>query len=173
MKKCLIIVDFQNDFVDGTLGFQGVEKLDEILQSKIETYLKNKDDIIFTLDTHQNNYLETQEGKKLPIIHCIEGTKGHQVYGKTENYLKNAVKVFKKETFGSLELGNYLKDKAYNQVEIAGLVTHMCVISNAIIAKAALPEASIIVDRKASMSFDKDLHEKTFELLSGMQIEVI
>ena len=173
MKKCLIVVDFQNDFVDGALGFPGADKLDQIIENKIKDYLINNQDILYTLDTHYDNYLETQEGIRLPIIHCIDNTKGHEVYGNTKKYLKDAKKVFKKNTFGSLELGNFLKDKDYDEIEIAGLVTNMCVISNAIIAKSALPEARIVVDSKASLSFDEDLHNKTLDVLKGMQVDVI
>lgn len=173
MKKCLIVVDFQNDFVNGALGFEGAEKLDAIIENKIKEYLKNKDDIIYTLDTHYENYLETQEGKRLPVIHCLDGSYGHKVYGNSAKYLKNAKKVFKKNTFGSLDLGNFLKGQDYNEIELAGLVTNMCVISNAIIAKSALPEARIIVDKNASMSFDEDLHNKTMDVLKGLQVDVM
>lgn len=173
MKKCLIVVDFQNDFVNGALGFPGAEKLDQIIENKIKDYLNDNQDILYTLDTHYDNYLETQEGKRLPIMHCIDNTKGHEVYGNIGKYLKDAKKIFKKNTFGSLELGNFLKDKDYDEIEIAGLVTNMCVISNAIIAKSALPEARIVVDKNASLSFDKDLHNKTLEVLKGMQVDII
>lgn len=173
MKKLLLVVDFQNDFVDGALGFEGASDLDDLIVSKIKTYLNNGDDIIYTLDTHYENYLETQEGKRLPIIHCLKGTKGHEVYGKTAKYLNNALKVFEKDTFGSLELGIFLKDKNYHEIELTGLVTNMCVISNAIIAKTALPEARIVVDKKASKSFNEDLHNKTIDVLKGLQVDII
>lgn len=173
MKKLLLVVDFQNDFVDGALGFLGAEKLDEVIVEKIIKYLNNGDDVIFTLDTHYDNYLNTQEGKKLPIIHCIEGTYGHEVYGNTSKYVKDAKQVFLKNTFGSLDLGNYLAKENYDEIELAGLVTNMCVISNAIIAKSALPEARIVIDKNASKSFDEDLHNKTFEILKGIQVDII
>lgn len=173
MKKALLIIDFQNDFVDGTLGFKGAESLDEIIEKKIKKYLKNNDDIIYTLDTHYEDYLDTQEGKRLPIVHCIEKTKGHEVYGNVNKYIKDAKRVFKKSTFGSLELGEFLKNEGYDEVELVGLVTNMCIISNAVIAKTALPEARIVVDRKGSLSFNPDLHEKTFDLLIGLQVDVI
>ena len=173
MKKVLIVVDFQNDFVDGALGFEGANKLDSIIEEKIKNYLNSGHDLLFTLDTHYENYLETQEGKRLPIKHCIKGSKGHELYGNVAKYRNQAKKVFEKNTFGSLELGNFLAQANYDEIEIAGLVTNMCVISNAIIAKAALPEARIILDRKASMSFNKDLHDKTFDVLEGMQVDII
>src|SRR5690554_4163488 len=138
MKKCLIVVDYQVDFVDGSLGFKGAEKLDEIIEEKIKDQLINNQDVLYTLDTHYENYLETQEGKNLPIVHCVENTKGHEVFGNTKKYIKDAKKVFIKNTFGSLDLGNFLTTQKYDEIELCGLVTNICVISNAIIAKAAL-----------------------------------
>lgn len=172
MKKCLIVVDFQNDFVDGSLGFKEAKEIYEPILKKLDDALSSKTDIIFTLDTHYDNYLETNEGKNLPIKHCIKGTKGHDIYGKAKNYLKDS-KVFEKVTFGSIEIGNYLEKMNYDEIEIVGLVTNMCVISTAIIAKAALPEASIIVDSNAVRSFNEDLHHKTFEILESMFFKVI
>lgn len=172
MKKCLIVVDFQNDFVDGSLGFLEAKEIYKPILKKLEQAQADNTDIIFTLDTHYDNYLETSEGKSLPVMHCIKGTKGHDVYGKASLYLKDA-KVFEKETFGSLELGNYLKEQKYDLIEIAGLVTNMCVISNAIIAKSALPEAKIVIDKNAVRSFNKDLHEETFKILESMYFMVI
>ena len=116
--------------------------------------------------------METSEGKNLPIKHCIKGTDGHLVYGSAREYL-NESKVFEKVTFGSLELGNYLAQKTYDEVEIVGLVTNMCVISIAVISKAALPEAKIIIDSNAVRSFNDDLHYKTFEILESMFFKVI
>ncbi|HHX79315.1 MAG TPA: cysteine hydrolase [Acholeplasmataceae bacterium] len=173
MKKVLIIVDYQNDFVDGALGFKGADRLDVIIEDKIKDYLKNGNDIIYTLDTHHENYLETDEGRRLPILHCIEGTKGHLIYGNVSKYVDQAKKIFKKATFGSLDLGNFLKEEKYDEIEIAGLVTNMCVISNAVIAKAALPNAKIFVDSKAVDSFDRKLHDKTLDLLKGLHTDIL
>ena len=173
MKKCLIIVDFQNDFVSGALGFPGAEELDLIIENKIKDHLINNQDIIYTYDTHYENYLETQEGVRLPIMHCIDNSFGHSIYGNVSKYVSDAKATFKKNTFGSLDLGNFLKEQNYDEIELCGLVTNMCVVSNAIIAKAALPEARIVVDSKASKSFDEDLHNKTLDVLKGMQVDVI
>lgn len=172
MKECLIVIDFQNDFVDGTLGFDSAKNIEDKVLTKLENAKKNNTDIIFTLDTHYDNYLETHEGKNLPIKHCLKGSVGHNVYGEAKNYLENA-KVFEKNSFGSLELGNYLKEKRYKKVELVGLVTNMCIISTAVITQAALPEAIITVDRLAVDSFNKDLHEKTFEILEAMYFNII
>ena len=173
MKKCLIVVDYQNDFVCGALGFEKAYLLEDIIIKKIKEYNTISSDVIFTLDTHKKNYLDTQEGKRLPVVHCLDGSDGHQLFGGLKECLKTNSIVFKKPTFGSLELGNYLKGMEYDEVELVGLVTNMCVLSNAVIAKAALPEARIMVDKNACMSFDEELHSKTLDILKGMHIDVV
>ncbi len=131
---------------------------------------KNGGDIIFTLDTHNENYLDTAEGKFLPVPHCIKGSAGYEVFGKTGERIKLADRVFEKNSFGSLELGEYLRDKGYDEIELCGLVSNICVISNAVIAKAALPEAKIIVS-DTDCAFP-DMNEATSKILSGMGIIV-
>lgn len=170
MKRLLLVVDFQNDFVDGALGFEGAEKLEQPILAKIKEYEAAKDTIIFTRDTHQENYLETQEGKNLPIVHCVEGTEGWEIYGEVKNH---ANLIFDKPTFGSIELGKYLEDKDFDYVEICGLVSNICVISQAVIAKAALPEAEIVVDERLTDSYDKKLHKEVLDVMEGFQVKVI
>ena len=172
MKKLLIVVDFQNDFIDGALGFKKAETLVDVINNKICEYLNNNDDIIYTLDTHYDNYLETYEGKNLPVAHCIDNTFGHEVNSKC-NYLNKAIKVFKKNTFPSLELAKYLETTNYNYVELCGLVSNICVLSNAIMVKSALPNAFIVIDSSATASFDEELESKAFDVLKGLQIEII
>lgn len=171
--KLLIVVDYQNDFVDGALGFAGAEKLDEKIAQKIKEYHKNNDEVIFTLDTHYKDYSESLEGKYLPVPHCIKGTDGHKLYGKTANSIGKNDKVFEKLTFPSLELAVYLKDKAYECVEIVGLVSNICVLSNAIMVKSALPDTEIIVDANYTDSFDRSLHNKCLDIMEGLHIKVI
>lgn len=172
MSKLLIVVDYQNDFVDGALGFEGADKISIVIKEKIEQYLKEQNDIIFTLDTHEENYMETMEGSKLPVKHCIKGSEGWKIH-ESVNYIPLAKKVFEKPTFPSLELANYLKEHEYDEVELCGLVSNICVISNAVMVKAALPNAKIFIDAKATDSFDKALQEKCFDVLEGLHIEVI
>ena len=171
MKKLLIIVDFQNDFIDGALGFKKAETLVDVINKKINEYLNNNDDIIFTLDTHDDNYLNTYEGENLPIPHCIDGTFGHKV-NKNCDYLDKAIKVFKKNTFPSLELAKFLENTNYEYVELCGLVSNICVLSNAIMVKSALPNASIIIDKTATSSFDEELENKAFDVLKGLHIVI-
>lgn len=172
MRKCLIVVDFQNDFIDGTLGFEGANDITKIIVEKIKAYQDENQDVIYTLDTHTTEYLDSEEGKNLPVIHCVVGTKGHQIQDEVKELVKIDDKQFIKYTFPSLELGNYLKDKDYQEIELCGLVSNICVLSNAVIAKSALPNAHIVVDNLATKSFDPSLHEKAMDVLEGLHVEV-
>ncbi|MBD5130180.1 MAG: cysteine hydrolase [Ruminococcaceae bacterium] len=171
--KALVVVDYQNDFVNGSLGFAGAELLEPIIVGKIEQYRKSGGRIIFTLDTHGEDYLETAEGRKLPVKHCVKGTEGHKLYGKVADCLYNDDIVIEKGTFGSLELAEFLAGKKYTEVEFCGLVTDICVVSNAVIAKAALPESRIVVDSSACASFDNEKHKAALEVMKSVQIDVI
>ncbi len=171
--NALVVVDYQIDFVNGSLGFEGAELLEPIIAGKIEEYRKKGGRIIFTFDTHGEDYLQTAEGKKLPVKHCIEGTEGHKLYGKVADCLCEDDIVITKGSFGSLDLANFLRNTKYKEVELCGLVTDICVVSNAIIAKAALPESRIVVDSKACASFDSEKHKAALEVMRSVQIDVI
>jgi len=173
MNKCLIVVDFQNDFIDGTLGFDSAINIKDKIVKKILDYRSNNEDIIFTMDTHEDSYLNTEEGENLPVKHCIKGTIGHQIQSDVLALKAPKDKVFEKPTFPSLELGKYLKNKKYETIELCGLVSNICVLSNAVIAKSALPNAHIVVDALATDSYDKVLHEKALDVLQGIHVEVI
>ncbi len=173
MSKCLIVVDFQNDFIDGTLGFEGASDITPIIIEKIKQYQKENQDVIYTLDTHTTDYLESEEGKNLPVVHCIAGTQGHQIKDEVNELIEVDDKQFVKYTFPSLELGNFLKTKDYEKIELCGLVSNICVLSNAVIAKSALPNAHIVVDNLATKSFDPVLHEKAMDVLEGLHVEVL
>lgn len=183
MKKLLIVVDFQNDFVDGALGFPGAEKLEEPIARKIEAYREAGDLVAFTLDTHKRTYLQTQEGKNLPVEHCIEGTPGHKLYGRVAELMGGADPVFCKPAFGSSELFGWLRTAQeaanemgmtpFSSIELVGLVSNICVISNAVIAKTACPEVPVIVDAACTASHDPALHEKCLDVMEGLQIQVI
>ena len=172
--KALVVVDYQVDFVNGALGFEGAEKLEPIIVQKIEETRAGGGKVIFTFDTHGENYLDTAEGKKLPVPHCIDGTEGHGLFGRVAECLDLRTDlVVKKRAFGSVELAVLLKKYVFDEVELCGLVTDICVVSNAIIAKAALPEAKIIVDSKACGSGNREAHEKALDVMRGVQIDVI
>ena len=173
MKKLLLVVDYQKDFVDGALGFPGAEALDGPIAARIRTYRVTGDDVAFTMDTHEADYLSTQEGRKLPAPHCIRGTPGWALYGQVAGARDpKRDMIFEKPTFPSLQLGAWLREQRYGRVELCGLVSHICVLSNAVIAKAALPEAEIVVDARLTASYDPALHEKALDVLEGLQVTV-
>ena len=173
MNRLLIVVDYQIDFVDGTLGFPGAEALAGPIAQRIQEYRENGDDVVFTFDTHDIDYLETQEGRKLPVAHCIRDTEGWDLYGAVAEAARDKDEFFCKPTFPSLELGQWLEECEYAQVELCGLVSHICVLSNAVMAKAALPEAEIVVDAALTASYDPVLHEKALDVLEGLQVTVL
>lgn len=172
MKKLLIVVDYQNDFVSGSLGFPKARALEEHIVDLIKEFQQNHDDIIYTMDTHQDNYLQTYEGKHLSIEHCIENTDGWQLYGQVRQLLE-PYPCYKKETFPSLDLANDLKNKSYESVTLVGVVSHICVLSNAIMVKSALPQTPIRIDLKGCGSSDEDTHAKSIDVMKSLQIEVI
>ncbi len=170
-KRLLIVVDYQNDFVDGALGFEKAKELEPYLVNLIEEYKKNNDDIIYTMDTHQENYLQTEEGKYIPVVHCIRGTKGLELYGKI-NRLAGGSLIFEKRAFPSSQMCFYLRGCDYTEITLVGVVTHLCVLANAIMAKAALPFAHIIIDAKGCASNDEKLEKEAFDVAKAMLIEV-
>ena len=173
MNRLLIVIDYQKDFVDGALGFPGAEKLAGPIAGRIGEYRARGGDVAFTLDTHGPGYPDTQEGRKLPVPHCIEDSDGWSLYGPVAGAVRENDRLFRKPTFPSLELGEWLKGREYTQVELCGLVSHICVLSNAVVAKAALPEAEIIVDANLTASYDPALHEKALDVLEGLQVTVL
>ncbi|HJC40344.1 MAG TPA: cysteine hydrolase [Candidatus Intestinimonas pullistercoris] len=173
MKRLLIVVDYQRDFVEGALGFPGAEALDGPIADRIAAYRAAGDDVAFTLDTHGPDYPATEEGQWLPAAHCLRGSPGWSLYGRTGEARRPEDPVFEKETFPSLALGEWLRERDYGQVELCGLVSHICVLSNAVMVKAALPNAHITVDARLTASYDPALHQKALDVLEGIQIAVL
>ena len=170
--RLLLVVDYQNDFVDGTLGFADSQKIYQNLKNLIKEFIDTKDEIIFTLDTHDNNYFDTNEGKHLPIKHCLKNTDGHRLYKDIEKLAAPYVKIEKK-TFGSKELFEVLKNKEYESIYVVGVVTNICVISNTIILKSIFPNTNIYVKKSCCASNDKKLEEETYDILKNLHIEVV
>ena len=130
-------------------------------------------EVIFTRDTHFDNYMETQEGRNLPVPHCIKGTEGWQIDKKLEALRTDEMKVFDKPTFGSVELAAYLKEnKEVEQVTIVGLWTDICVISNALLIKANLPEVEITVLEKCCAGVTPQSHKNALEAMKMCQIKI-
>lgn len=173
MKELLVVVDYQKDFVDGSLGFAEAAGLEEAICQKIRAYREAGQTVVFTMDTHEEDYLSTQEGRNLPVEHCIEGTGGWQLYGQVAGLAQEGDRLFCKPTFGSWELGEYLRQEGFEKIELCGVVSNICVLSNAVVAKAALPEAQIVVDRRCTASNDPQMNQKALDVLQGLQVQVI
>lgn len=165
--KTLIVVDMQNDFVDGALGTKEAEEIIENVKNKINEYYENGNKIIFTRDTHFDNYLETNEGKNLPIKHCVKDSDGWQIVEGLE--VENAIYI-NKPTFGYTEWSKY---ELGDEIEIIGLCTDICVVSNALIIKALYPEANVTVDSKCCAGVTPETHEAALKTMKMCQVNVI
>lgn len=172
MKKMLIVVDMQNDFVTGCLG---TKEAVEITPS-IAQYVQDFDgEVIFTRDTHHEDYMETQEGKKLPVMHCVEGTEGWQIVPQLRCLAEegSGCQVFDKPTFGSTQLAQMIAEKAPLEVQLVGVCTGICVLSNAVMIKAFAPEIPIRVIANLCACVTPESHETALKAMETCQIEVI
>jgi nicotinamidase-related amidase len=170
MKKLLIVVDMQNDFIAGSLGTPKARMILPNVKAKIERYGQNGDKVLFTRDTHYDNYLTTQEGKYLPVVHCIEGTEGHLIASELNT---DGCDVFDKPVFGSLELAKQVAADGFDEIELCGLCTDICVVSNALILKAQLPETPITVDAGCCAGVTEESHEAALLTMKMCQINVV
>ena len=171
-EKLLVVVDYQKDFVDGALGFETAEQLDQVIANKIEEYLKAGQDVIFTKDTHYTNYLTTREGKHLPIEHCIIDSEGHNLYGKVAGYEKQAKKVFNKTSFGSIDLAKFISRSDYKEVEFCGLVSNICVLSNIIMTQTYNEKVEITVDLNATKGLSEEVNSSFKTYLQNLTVNV-
>lgn len=166
--KYLIVVDMQNDFIDGSLGS---ELAKAIVQSVVEKVKNFDGTVIFTRDTHNEKYLRTQEGRKLPVLHCVKGTHGWEICDELKPYVETVVD---KGTFGSMDLPEVIKRgrSKVEEIELCGLCTDICVISNAMIIKAAFPETPVVVDAKCCAGVTQESHNTALNAMSAVQIEI-
>ena len=174
MKRILIVVDMQKDFVDGALGSKEAVAIVGNVVNKIETF---DGDVIVTYDTHPENYMETQEGKNLPVPHCIKGTDGWKLDSKVQAALdKREYKAIEKPTFGSVELPEYIKAN-YNpdeiEIELIGLCTDICVVSNALMMKANFLETKVSVDASCCAGVTPESHNAALTTMKMCQVNVI
>lgn len=174
MKKLLIVIDYQNDFVNGSLGSTFAQNIEDNIYNKVKNYLDQGIRVVFTKDTHYDeHYMETREGKYLPVMHCIKGTEGHKLYGKLVEFENNDdVEIYDKESFGAKNLSSII-DGEYDEIEFCGVATNICVISNAIIAQTVKPNAEIIIDASCCASFDPKLHNYALDVMEGLQMQII
>ncbi len=165
MKKTLIVVDMQNDFVDCALGTPEAVAILPAVGAKIAEYVKNGDEIIFTRDTHGEDYLDTPEGKALPVPHCIKNTKGWEIY---KGLYVEGAKIIDKPNFG----WPHWDEEKLEEVELIGLCTDICVVSNALIIKAMHPNAKVSVDSKCCAGVTVESHNAALATMKMCQIEV-
>ena len=169
--KSIVVVDMQNDFIDGSLGTKEAQEMLPRLKDKLKKVVENGSaELIFTMDTHGKDYLHTQEGKKLPVEHCIKGTQGWEISPELGEFVAKAKAVVEKPTFGSTELIKHLK--AADEVELVGLCTDICVISNALLIKAAYPEMKVSVDAQCGAGVTPESHANALEAMKMCQVEI-
>jgi nicotinamidase-related amidase len=184
--KLLVVVDMQNDFVTGSLGTKEAQGIVGNVTKKVNTYVENGNFVVFTKDTHEENYMETPEGKKLPVPHCIRGTDGWEIipelsaYNVPANHFEGG-NTFEKTTFGSTHLAKYIENLDGNciangktlEVEFVGLCTDICVVSNVLMAKAHCPNIKITVDANCCAGVTPDSHNSAIATMKMCQIDVI
>ena len=172
IMNILVVIDMQNDFIDGALGTPEAEAIVPNVVDRIKNF---NGLVLATRDTHGENYLETQEGKKLPVKHCIKGTYGWEIREEIAELLEAAP--IDKPTFGSETLGKVLKEfhktEAIDSITLVGLCTDICVISNAMLLKAFLPEVPIFVDENCCAGVTPESHERALEAMKNCQIEIV
>ncbi len=170
MKKVLLVIDMQNDFIDGALGTPEAEAIVPAVKEKIGAYPSEA--VYATMDTHGPDYLSTQEGRRLPVAHCIRGSAGWQLNPEIAAMLDSR-RIYEKPTFGSLRLANDLAQIAdLEEIEIVGLCTDICVVSNALLLKAVMPETRITVDAACCAGVTPEKHRAALETMRSCQIEV-
>jgi nicotinamidase-related amidase len=176
MKKLLFVLDMQKDFVDGALGTKEAVAIVPAVCQKIHGW---DGDIIATLDTHEDNYMETREGKYLPVPHCINGTEGHNLDKYVMAALVNAedngckTKILMKPTFGSTALPDIIRGEKYDYIEFCGLCTDICVVSNALMVKAHYPDINIAVDANCCAGVTPETHNAALTTMKMCQIDVL
>ncbi len=172
MRKLLVVVDMQKDFVDGALGTKEAVAIVPAVLEKIKS--SDIKDVFVTRDTHQENYMETQEGHNLPVKHCVEGTEGWDLDKQVKELVEGATFI-NKPTFGSTELARIMSDIAAKEeieVELIGLCTDICVVSNALVLKAFMPEIKISVDSACCAGVTPEKHAAALETMRSCQIDV-
>ena len=170
MKKLLVIVDMQNDFVDGALGAEGGK---EAVQNARELLAKARAEgtqVVFTKDLHGDNYLETQEGKRLPVPHCIKGTEGAQI---AKELSVDGATVFEKNAFASVELAEFTRQEGFDEIIFAGICTDICVVSNALLVKAYNPDTRVAVVADCCAGTMKENHLAALQVMKCCQIDIL
>lgn len=169
-KKLLVVVDMQNDFIGGALGTQEAQNILPAVRARIADARKEGEEVAFTRDTHGDDYLSSQEGKNLPVPHCIAGTAGHEI---AAGLCLAGERVFDKPAFGSIELAAYVKERGFAAVELVGVCTDICVISNALLIKAFCPEAEVCVRAGCCAGVTPQSHQTALAAMRACQVKIL
>ncbi|RZI49657.1 cysteine hydrolase family protein [Lactococcus kimchii] len=167
MRKILVLIDFQNDFIDGSLGTSEAQAIVPAVLEKLDQYAP--ENRLATLDTHFEDYLTTQEGKNLPVLHCQKGSVGWQMRQEAQ---VGYAQIFEKSTFGSVELAEFVRSEQIDEVELIGICTDICVVTNAILIKTYAPEVKISVDAACCAGVSLEKHLAALETLRSCQVEI-
>ena len=172
MRKILLVIDMQNDFIDGALGSDEAVSIVDGVAKRISEF---DGEVIFTRDTHFEDYLSTQEGRKLPVVHCVKESDGWQISSKLP--IPEGARIFDKPTFGSMELADFIRAEnarmPISEIELVGLCTDICVISNAFLLRNSVPECEITVDSALCRGVTADSHKNALAAMAACQINVI
>ena len=174
-KKVLFVIDMQVDFVTGALANEEAQTITGRIVDKVKAYQEAGDFVFFTRDTHGENYMETQEGRLLPVPHCAEGTDGWQIVDELKVFA-NKDNTLDKPSFGSLELPKWVYKKTdgdFDEMEFCGVCTDICVISNAMIMKAAFPEISLTVDGSCCAGVTPESHQTALDAMAACQMNIL
>ena len=172
MKKLLVVVDMQNDFVTGCLGTDEAQAVTEGIRSFAGSF---DGDIVFTRDTHGGDYLSTQEGRRLPVVHCVKDTDGWQIVPELKPLSESdkCLKIFDKPVFGSEELAQFAREKNYDEIVLCGVCTGICVISNAVLIKAFAPETTVTVRSDLCACVTPESHLTALAAMKTCHIDVV
>lgn len=169
-KKLLVVVDMQNDFIGGALGTAEAQKILPLVRRRIEGARSAGETVVFTRDTHGEDYLATQEGENLPVPHCLAGTAGHAL---AEGLAAPGERIFDKPAFGSVALAEYVREQGFAAVELIGVCTDICVISNALLIKAFCPEARVSVRADCCAGVTPESHGNALAAMRACQVRII
>ena len=171
MANALLVIDMQKDFIDGSLGTSEAKLIVPNVVSRIKKAIEQDEDIYFTLDTHYDDYLNTLEGKHLPVVHCIEGTSGWELDESIKPFKDKAKGIFKKNYFGYQNIAEELK--GYDKITIIGLCTDICVVANAMLLKVGLDNTELYVEKNCCAGVTCDKHEAALKTMESCQINII
>ena len=175
--KALIVVDMQNDFVTGSLGSEQAEAIVPAVKQKVTAFEERDDVVVFTRDTHDANYLETFEGKNLPVEHCIKGTEGWKIIDDLKHLANDANAIIDKPTFGSFDLIDclepFIAGGDVQEIELCGLCTDICVVSNALLLRARFHETPIMVESSCCAGVTQESHKSALRTMKSCQVQIL